>query len=142
MWQMANQRARQLRKNETIAERLLWQELRKLRAQGYHFRRQCPIDGYIVDFACLAQRLIIEVDGFQHFEGEVMKADLSRDAHLRWQGFNILRFANADVKNYRDGVILQVLAALGAVAKVEWSRYHLFPNHPPTPIPSPRGGGD
>jgi very-short-patch-repair endonuclease len=48
---MANQTARRLRKNETIAEKQLWRELRQLRAQGYHFRRQHPIEGYIVDFA-------------------------------------------------------------------------------------------
>ena len=54
---MANERARQLRKNQTVAEKRLWNELRELRWQGYHFRRQAPIDKYIVDFACYAQRM-------------------------------------------------------------------------------------
>ena len=116
---MANETARTLRKRETIAEKRLWKELRKLRAQGFHFRRQCPIDGFIVDFACLSHRVIIEVDGFQHFEGDGLKADIARDAHLTWQGFNVLRFGNGDVKEHLEGVVLQVLAALGAVAKVE-----------------------
>ena len=56
---MANAVARQLRKRPTIGEMRLWKELRQLRRQGYHFRRQAPVDKYIVDFACFAQRLII-----------------------------------------------------------------------------------
>ena len=116
---MANQTARRLRKNQTIAETRLWRELRKLRPQGYHFRRQCPIEGFIVDFACLSHRVIIEVDGFQHLEPAGLEADAKRDAHLQWQGFRVLRFGNGDVKDRLDGVILEVLAALGAVAKQE-----------------------
>ena len=60
---MVNKLARHLRKNETIAEKQLWKELRELKRQGYHFRRQAPIDSFIVDFACLSHRLIVEVDG-------------------------------------------------------------------------------
>ena len=116
---MANQTARHLRKHQTIAEVRLWTELRKLRAQGYHFRRQCPIDGFIVDFACLSHRVIIEVDGIQHDTSADIEADVARDAHLKWQGFNVLRFRNGDVKQHLDGVVLEVLAALGAVVKRE-----------------------
>ena len=57
---MANQVARHLRKHQTIAGTKLWSELRKLRKHGYHFRRQAPIAGYIVDFACLSQKVIID----------------------------------------------------------------------------------
>jgi very-short-patch-repair endonuclease len=60
---MANERARSLRHNSTNAERRLWYFLRGLKPQGYKFRRQVPVDQYIVDFACLSARLIIEVDG-------------------------------------------------------------------------------
>ena len=116
---MANQVARNLRKNETIAEKRLWKQLRTLRAQGYHFRRQHPIEGYIVDFACVSQMLIIEVDGIQHMEPENLKADAARDARMQWLGWRVLRFTNGDVANTLDGVTLEVLAALGAVAKVE-----------------------
>jgi len=63
---MANERARQLRTNGTDAERKLWRFLRSLKAQGFHFRRQVPIDCFIVDFACYSARLVIEVDGGQH----------------------------------------------------------------------------
>ena len=116
---MANQVARKLRKSETVAEKRLWQELRKLRAQGYHFRRQHPIDGYIVDFACLAHLTIIEVDGYQHGEGDAPGKDAARDAHLKWSGFTVLRFSNANVRDHLEGVMLEVLAALGAVVKQE-----------------------
>ena len=116
---MANQTARHLRKNQTIAETRLWRELHKLRPQGYHFRRQCPIEGFIVDFACLSHRLIIEVDGIQHDTVDGLKADAARDSHLVWQGFTILRFRNGEVKNELEGVKLEILAVLGAVVKQE-----------------------
>lgn len=116
---MANQIARQLRKTETIAEKRLWQELRKLRTQGYHFRRQHPIEGFIVDFACLAQRLIVEVDGAQHQLAENRTADAARDDRLKWCGYHVLRFGNGDIRERLDGVILEILAALGAVVKQE-----------------------
>ena len=116
---MANKLARHLHKNQTIAEVRLWRELRKLRPKGYHFRRQCPIAGFIVDFACLSHRVIIEVDGIQHDTETGIEADGARDAHLKWQGFNVLRFRNGDVKQYLDGVVLEMLAALGAVVKQE-----------------------
>jgi very-short-patch-repair endonuclease len=116
---MANQIARQLRKTETSAEKRLWQELRKLRTQGYHFRRQHPLEGFIVDFACLAQRLIVEVDGAQHQLPENTKTDATRDDQLKWRGYHVLRFGNGDIRENLGGVILEILAALGAVAKNE-----------------------
>jgi very-short-patch-repair endonuclease len=116
---MASKLARQLRKNPTIAETRLWDELRKLRAQGYHFRRQVPLERYIVDFACLAQRVIVEVDGIQHATAEGAAEDAARDADLTWRGFKVLRFPNGDVTHHLDGVMLDVLAALGAVVRTE-----------------------
>src|SRR5690606_699407 len=65
---MANERARALRRNQTEAERALWQKLRVLKAEGFHFRRQAPIGTYIADFACHSLKLVIEVDGGQHNE--------------------------------------------------------------------------
>ena len=115
---MANAVARRLRKRPTIGEAQLWKELRELRRQGYHFRRQAPIDKYIVDFACLSQRLVIEVDGAQHLEPEALAADAERDADLSWRGFTVLRFRNDEVSDSMHGVMLEVLAALGAI---EWT---------------------
>ena len=118
---MADGRARHLRKHQTIAEARLWRELRQLRQHGYHFRRQAPVVGYIVDFACLSQRLVIEVDGDQHDAPQVRKADAARDADLFWRGFKVLRFRNDEVRDSMQGVMLEVLAALGAVEKPEWN---------------------
>ena len=83
---MANEIARGLRKRETVDERILWRELRKQRLQGYHFRRQAPLEGYVVDFAGLAHRVVIEVDGIQHDTPEHQASDATRDAHLRATG--------------------------------------------------------
>jgi len=116
---MANEIARKLRKTPTFAEKRLWNELRKLRQQGYHFRRQHPIEGFVVDFACLSQKVIIEVDGAQHQLPENSRSDASRDARLHWLGYRMLRFGNGDVADHLDGVVLEILAALGAVVKQE-----------------------
>jgi very-short-patch-repair endonuclease len=116
---MADVRARHLRKHQTVAETRLWRELRKLRLAGYHFRRQAPIANYIVDFACFSQRLIVELDGIQHDTRRGRVADAARDADLMWRGFKVLRFRNGDVSESMEGVILEILAALGAVEKPE-----------------------
>lgn len=112
---MPNQIARKLRNDQTIAEKRLWQELRQLRARGYHFRRQHPIDAYIVDFACLSHRIVIEVDGIQHAEPSALAADAARDAHLHWKDFTVLRFGNGDIANQLEGVVARILATLGAM---------------------------
>ena len=64
----------------TRQEARLWLHLRDLRKQGYHFRRQVPIDGYIVDFACYHPKLVIEIDGGQHSYPGHAKRDAERDA--------------------------------------------------------------
>ncbi len=118
---MANARARHLRKHQTVAEGLLWDELRQLRRQGYHFRRQAPIGRYVVDFACFSQRLVIEVDGIQHGLPRARAVDAARDADLTWRGFTVLRFRNDEVHDAMEGVMLEVLAALGAVERPVWN---------------------
>ena len=116
---MANQIARALRKRPTLAEAKLWRELRQLRRQGYHFRRQAPLEDYIVDFVCFGQRLVIEVDGIQHDTADGRAADAARDAKLRANGFDVLRFRNSDVRDNCAGVMETVIAALGAAVKIE-----------------------
>jgi very-short-patch-repair endonuclease len=108
---MANQKALELRKNMTDAERDLWRVLRN--CAGYRFRRQEPIDCYIVAFVCFKARLVIEVDGGQHAESE---ADKKRDAYLQAQGFRVLRFWNNDVMSNFDAVHGAILSALSAPA--------------------------
>src|SRR3970040_609127 len=87
-------RARQLRKNPTDAERLLWEKLRLWQVDGCKFRRQQPLGPYIVDFVCLQKRLIVELDGGQHAQQK--DYDKGRDGWLVGQGFLVLRFWNND----------------------------------------------
>jgi very-short-patch-repair endonuclease len=96
-------RARQLRRNSTDVERLLWQRLRLWQVDGCKFRRQQPLGHYIVDFVCLQKRLIVELDGGQH--AREVKYDAARDAWLRDQRFIILRFWNNDVLDNLDGIM-------------------------------------
>jgi very-short-patch-repair endonuclease len=93
--------AKALRTDSTDAERKLWSVLRAGQIDGLKFKRQVPLDGYIVDFVCFEAKLIIEVDGGQH-SGSA--ADLLRDEHFRAAGFRTLRFWNNDVLENLDGV--------------------------------------
>jgi very-short-patch-repair endonuclease len=104
--------ARHLRKNLTPEEVKLWVNLKILNKQGYNFRRQAPLDGYILDFAEFTQRLIIEVDGTQHGEREGERKDKIRDAHFKAAGFQVLRFWNIDINTEMDGVIYKILSVL------------------------------
>lgn len=112
---MANSTARSLRKRLTTNEERLWRELRELRRQGVHFRRQVPIDHLIVDFACFRHRLVIEVDGVQHRTPDGGRHDAGRDAHLAWQGFKVLRFTNGEVTETFEGVMRAIMAEVGLV---------------------------
>ncbi|MFM9940502.1 MAG: endonuclease domain-containing protein [Hyphomicrobiaceae bacterium] len=111
---MVNRIARALRKRPTNSERLLWDELKLLRHQGYHFRRQVPLEGFIVDFACLSQLVVVEVDGAHHGEGNQAAMDKARDGRLQQKGFSIVRVTNTDVIDNMDGAMHAVLVALGA----------------------------
>ena len=97
-------RARDLRKNSTKAERIVWSILRAHRLNGASFRRQVPVGPYIADFVCHTANLIVEIDGGQHFEQEGLARDRCRDAFLKTKGFRVLRFSNLDVMTNRAGV--------------------------------------
>lgn len=87
-------RARQLRHGDNMAEAVLWNELKASKLGGYKFVRQMPIGPYFADFACRSVKLIIELDGSQHFESQ---RDAARDDELRRRGFHILRIWNNDL---------------------------------------------
>ena len=93
--------ARNLRKNSTDAENLLWRYLRAGRLEGLKFRRQQPIGNYIVDFVCFEKRLVIEVDGGQHGT----EKDSKRDKWFAEQDFRVLRFWNNEVLGNISGVL-------------------------------------
>ena len=95
--------ARQLRKNQTEAEKKLWKYLKSKQVKGLKFRRQEPIGSYIVDFVCFENKLVIELDGSQHIEDK--ENDIERDDWLKSQGFAVIRFWNNEVMNNIDGVL-------------------------------------
>lgn len=102
--------SRGLRKSSSDAERLLWWHLRAHRFLGLKFRRQHPIGPFVVDFACLGRRLLIELDGGQHAESGGYDAERTR--WLERQGYRVLRFWNNDVQANLKGVLQSIATAL------------------------------
>jgi len=103
-----------MRRRLTPAEFRLWNLLRGRQLEGLRFRRQAPIGSYIADFVCFERKIVVEVDGGQHFRHSTSRTDSVRDAWLRTQGFAVLRFANTDVMS--DGAA--VCDAILSVATV------------------------
>jgi len=117
--------ARQLRKNSTLSEVLLWQYLKGKQILGYDFDRQKPVDNYIVDFFCNELMLAIEIDGDTH--NYKIERDIKRQKRLEASGIRFLRFTDKDVKEKIEGVVMMI---------GEWIRR----KGKPTPAPLP--GGD
>lgn len=103
------QYSRELRRNMTDAERFLWSKVRMRQLNGYQFYRQRIIENYIVDFFCPRAKLVIELDGGQHYYGEMVESDTKRDNDLRKLGLKVLRFTDTDVLNNIDGVVESIL---------------------------------
>jgi very-short-patch-repair endonuclease len=101
------ERARSLRRSATNAESLLWMHLRAKRF-GVHFRRQRPYGQFILDFYCHERRLVIEVDGGQHFLPESEQADLARTGVLEQSGLRVLRFTNLEVLTETEAVLQDI----------------------------------
>ncbi|MES2405319.1 MAG: DUF559 domain-containing protein [Pseudomonadota bacterium] len=102
--------ARHLRRDMTDAEHRLWHHLRRRQLRGFRFRRQFPIGPYIADFACLEAKLIVEVDGSQHFDAA---GDVARTQRLHEHGYQVLRFWNDDVLIRTHQVLATIHDALG-----------------------------
>ena len=113
--------ARNMRKSMTDAERLLWRSLRDRRFAHCKFRRQHPIGPYITDFACIAQKLVIELDGGQHAKQQAY--DARRTRYLEEYGYRVIRFWDNEVLGNIEGVLASILQAL----------------EPPHPCPLPGG---
>ena len=104
-------RAQELRKNSTEQENVLWYRL--LRKHQLSFTRQKPVGNYIVDFLCPSKKLVIEIDGSQHYTDEGMEYDRLRTAYLEGLGLCVLRFSNKEIDNSFDSVCLAIQIALG-----------------------------
>ena len=100
--------ARDLRKNMTDAERRLWSKIRRKQLKEFQFYRQKNIGDYIVDFYCPAAKLIVEIDGGQHYSKENIMKDKARDKFLSDLGFRVLRFSNSDVLKNIEGVVTEI----------------------------------
>jgi very-short-patch-repair endonuclease len=124
----ARKRARALRTNSTKAEQIIWRAVRAHRLLGVGFRRQTPIGPYIVDFVSHSAKVVIEVDGGQHFDDAYEVRDARRDKFLRSKGFRVLRFSNYDVMTNLEGVWTVIAAAVGKAL--------------PPPYPPPQAGED
>jgi adenine-specific DNA-methyltransferase len=103
---MVNLRAKHLRKNMTEAEKWLWEKLRSRELEGFKFRRQRPIGPFIVDFVCLKNRLVVEVDGGQH--AEAVEEDQIRSEFLAKEGYKVLRFWNHEILQNGEAVLTAI----------------------------------
>ena len=110
-----------MRKAMTDAELKFWNAVRAHRLNGLRFRRQMPIAGFIVDFACPEHRIVVEIDGSGHGRAETFAADAERSDKLAALGWKILRFWNDDVLKDVDGVCNHILRVIGHDAHEEKS---------------------
>ena len=119
-------RARELRRNQTRAEKILWENLRDRKLQGLKFHRQHPIGPFIADFCCRERRLIVELDGEAHETDQNIARDFERDTYLKGQNYVVLRFPNQRVLDDLAAVLLEI-AKTACVSPNPWLRYHLKP---------------
>ena len=129
--------ARDLRKNQTNAEKLLWQMLRSKQLADCKFRRQHPVGGYILDFYCHEKKLAVELDGGQHNEPEQRKHDEARTDWLKEQGIEVLRFWNNDVLQKPEAVMEEIYWTLTTTLTQTLSQGE----RAELPSPSGRGAG-
>lgn len=104
--------ARNLRRKQTPAEKILWKNLSRRQMAGLKFRRQQPVGRYIVDFVCFEQNFVIEVDGGHHGTKENLDRDKNRDAWLEQEGYRVIRVSNRDVKTNLDGVLQTIYSKI------------------------------
>ena len=105
-------RARQQRRNNVTAEAIIWRNLRARRHQGFKFRRQVPIETFILDFVCFEARCVIEIDGPSHEVDEQMARDIARDDWLAVNRFRVLRLKNDLVIGATDIALDRISAFL------------------------------
>lgn len=106
--QVLKERRRELRRNQTEAEKVLWQKLRSNRFHNLKFFRQYSVGPYIIDFFCPAEHLALEIDGGQHADSDTQTYDESRSAYLKTRGIEVLRFWNNEILQNIEGVLCRI----------------------------------
>ena len=101
------EKARRLRHESTNSEKKLWMFLRNNQL-GTHFRRQAPCGSYIVDFLAVKARIVVELDGSQHYTEQGQESDRRRDAYLQRRGLTVVRFSNVEVMKNIEGVLAAI----------------------------------
>ena len=122
--------ARRLRKDETLAEKRLWEQLRNRMLDGHKFVRQSPAGAYIADFMCREHRLIIEADGATHAAPAEIERDQARTRSLKAQGYHVLRFQNDEILNGMDEVLTVIRSALARLPSPPPSQCDGSPSSP------------
>jgi very-short-patch-repair endonuclease len=122
--------ARKLRRDMTLPEVLIWQRLRAGQT-GYKLRKQHPVGPYIVDFCCVKEKLIVEVDGKAHDVAERAVRDAERDRYLETRGYDVLRLMASDVLADIDWAVAAIVARLDSPL-----------HHASGMVPLPAGGED
>lgn len=125
------QKARTLRHRMTRAEIALWKELRDLKAAGLHFRRQVPVGPYIVDFACLRSKLLVEVDGDTHETPTGQRHDAVRDAYLASLSYRVVRIYEPDIRVNAWQVAQEIAERCRSIASDPTRPAADAPVHPP-----------
>jgi len=110
-------RARQLRRDLTFPERLVWANLRNRQLAGWKFRRQHPIGPYFADFACVEAMLVIELDGDTHATADGAQKDTIRDRFLKSEGWQVVRIWNRDVLDNLEGVLFTIEEVLRSISR-------------------------
>ena len=123
-------RARAQRIESSRAERAVWTLLRDRRLADFKFRRQHPIGPFVVDFACVARKLVIELDGPSHGIAEQQVFDAQRTAYLNSEGWRVVRVLDGEVLSDPSRVCLKLVAALAEASR------------DPLTLPSPPLGGE
>ncbi len=130
--------AKEHRSNPTIAEKILWDELKGKKLQDYKFRRQHIITHYIADFICLSKKLIIEVDGLIHQLPDNIISDIQRTESLNNSGFEVMRFNNEEITNDIENVISKIIEKLQSLPSFKF-KDDMKSSQQSSPFPPPSG---
>jgi very-short-patch-repair endonuclease len=124
-------RAKELRKNASVTEKIFWGFVRNNKLGGFQFRRQYPIGKYFVDFVCLEKRLVVELDGDQHFNEAGIVYDNKRTDFIKSQGFDVVRIPNIDLLKEKKAVVYSLWRVLNEEVEARDFFVEKYKNPPP-----------